>query len=132
MMIHVSHRSCRVEAVKGCRGVGKKDMKLNDKLPKMTVDPETYEVCTMGKHAKMMGEKTQPRRECLLVSVSEHRQKVARAMYLVNCFNYLYLYNTREGLVLFLQLFSARPHSCCLACQTFQHFAAAVHVYTVL
>lgn len=30
--------------MKGCRGVGKKDMKLNDKLPKMTVDPETYEV----------------------------------------------------------------------------------------
>lgn len=34
----------RVEAVKGCRGVGKKDMKLNDKLPKIAVDPETYEV----------------------------------------------------------------------------------------
>lgn len=33
----------RVEPVKGCRGVGKKDMKLNDKLPKMSVDPETYE-----------------------------------------------------------------------------------------
>lgn len=30
--------------MKGCRGVGKKDMKLNDKLPKMSVDPETYEV----------------------------------------------------------------------------------------
>lgn len=30
--------------MKGCRGIGKKDMKLNDKLPKMTVDPETYEV----------------------------------------------------------------------------------------
>eukprot|EP00752_Nemacystus_decipiens_P001373 g1361.t1 len=38
----------RVEAVKGCRGVGKKDMKLNDKLPKMTVDPETYEVRADG------------------------------------------------------------------------------------
>lgn len=34
----------RVEAVKGCRGIGKKDMKLNDRLPKMSVDPETYEV----------------------------------------------------------------------------------------
>ncbi|CAM9203379.1 unnamed protein product, partial [Hapterophycus canaliculatus] len=38
----------RVEAVKGCRGIGKKDMKLNDKLPKMTVDPETYEVRADG------------------------------------------------------------------------------------
>lgn len=34
----------RVEAVKNCRGIGKKDMKLNDRLPKMSVDPETYEV----------------------------------------------------------------------------------------
>ncbi|CAM9295543.1 unnamed protein product [Laminaria digitata] len=31
------------QPVKGCRGVGKKDMKLNDKLPRMSVDPETYE-----------------------------------------------------------------------------------------
>ncbi|CAN0025715.1 unnamed protein product [Ascophyllum nodosum] len=38
----------RVEPVRGCRGVGKKDMKLNDKLPKMAVDPETYEVRADG------------------------------------------------------------------------------------
>ena len=32
----------RVEAVKNCRIVGKKDMKHNDVMPKMRVDPETY------------------------------------------------------------------------------------------
>ena len=34
----------RVEAVKGCRTVGKKDMKFNDVMPKMRVDPESYVV----------------------------------------------------------------------------------------
>src|SRR5882724_5768770 len=34
----------RVEVVKGCRTIGKKDMKWNDALPKIAVDPETYEV----------------------------------------------------------------------------------------
>ncbi len=38
----------RVEAVRGCRGIGKKDMKLNDALPRMTVDPETYQVTADG------------------------------------------------------------------------------------
>jgi urease len=32
----------RIEAVKGCRTVGKKDMKFNDAMPKMKVDPESY------------------------------------------------------------------------------------------
>jgi urease len=32
----------RVEAVKNCRNIGKKDMKYNDSMPKMKVDPETY------------------------------------------------------------------------------------------
>ena len=32
----------RVEAVKGCRSVGKKDMVFNDAMPKMRVDPERY------------------------------------------------------------------------------------------
>ena len=32
----------RVEAVKGCRKVGKGDMKFNDVRPKMKVDPERY------------------------------------------------------------------------------------------
>lgn len=32
----------RVEAVKNCRNIGKKDMKYNDTMPKMKVDPESY------------------------------------------------------------------------------------------
>ncbi|MBY4796862.1 urease subunit alpha [Collinsella sp. AGMB00827] len=34
----------QVSAVKGCRNISKRDMKLNDALPNITVDPETYEV----------------------------------------------------------------------------------------
>ncbi|KAJ5543455.1 Urease beta subunit [Penicillium sp. DV-2018c] len=34
----------RIEAVRGCRSVGKKDMKFNDVMPKMRVDPESYTV----------------------------------------------------------------------------------------
>ncbi|KAJ3109639.1 hypothetical protein HDU97_003115 [Phlyctochytrium planicorne] len=43
----------RVIPVKGCRTVGKKSMKLNDTLPKITVDPETYEVVVDGTLIKM-------------------------------------------------------------------------------
>ena len=35
-------------AVKNCRRIGKRDMKLNDLLPRMEVDPETYEVRADG------------------------------------------------------------------------------------
>ncbi len=38
----------RIEAVKGCRQVGKKDLKWNNAMPKITVDPETYEVRADG------------------------------------------------------------------------------------
>ena len=38
----------RVAAVKKCRGIGKRDLKLNDALPKIEVDPETYEVRADG------------------------------------------------------------------------------------
>ncbi|EWC43887.1 urease [Drechslerella stenobrocha 248] len=38
----------RVEAVRGCRTVGKKDMKYNDAMPKMAVDPEGYTVTADG------------------------------------------------------------------------------------
>jgi urease len=38
----------RVESVKGVRKVGKRDMKLNDAMPVMRVDPETYEVFADG------------------------------------------------------------------------------------
>jgi urease len=38
----------RVEAVKGTRRIGKKDMKYNDAMPTMKVDPESYEVFADG------------------------------------------------------------------------------------
>lgn len=38
----------RVEVVKGCRDIGKKDMRLNEAMPEMRVDPETYEVWADG------------------------------------------------------------------------------------
>ena len=34
----------RVEAVKNCRNIGKRDMKFNDTKPKMRVDAERYTV----------------------------------------------------------------------------------------
>lgn len=34
--------SKRVEIVKNCRSIGKKDMKYNELTPTMKVDPETY------------------------------------------------------------------------------------------
>lgn len=40
----------RIEPVKGCRTVGKKDMKHNDIMPKMKVDPESYRVEADGMH----------------------------------------------------------------------------------
>jgi urease subunit alpha len=38
----------RLNAVRRCRGIGKKDMKLNDALPSMRIDPESYEVFADG------------------------------------------------------------------------------------
>ncbi|MDC3952446.1 urease subunit alpha [Polyangium jinanense] len=38
----------RIEAVRGCRALGKKDMRLNDAMPRITVDPETYAVTADG------------------------------------------------------------------------------------
>ena len=38
----------RLSAVRGCRGLSKRHMKLNDALPKLEVDPETYEVRADG------------------------------------------------------------------------------------
>jgi len=37
-----------LSAVKGCRGLGKRDMRLNDALPHIEVDPETYDVRADG------------------------------------------------------------------------------------
>ncbi len=38
----------RVAAVRGCRSIGKRDLKLNDALPRVEVDSETYEVRANG------------------------------------------------------------------------------------
>ncbi len=38
----------RLQPVRRCRSLGKSDMKLNDALPKMRIDPETYEVFADG------------------------------------------------------------------------------------
>jgi urease subunit alpha len=38
----------RVSAVKGCRSVKKRDMRLNDHLPRMEIDAQTYEVRADG------------------------------------------------------------------------------------
>ncbi|HYE30995.1 MAG TPA: urease subunit alpha [Methylomirabilota bacterium] len=38
----------RIEPVRACRSITKRDMKLNDALPKITVDPETYTVTADG------------------------------------------------------------------------------------
>ncbi len=40
----------RIEPVRGCRSLGKKDMRLNDATPVITVDPETYKVTADGEH----------------------------------------------------------------------------------
>ena len=48
----------RVAAVRGCRAIGKRDMKLNDALPKITVDPETYVVTADGEPLRSMPART--------------------------------------------------------------------------
>ncbi len=42
------HLRSRVEPVRNCRNIGKPDMKLNDTMPKMHVDPESYVVKADG------------------------------------------------------------------------------------
>jgi urease subunit alpha len=42
--------SRRLEPVKSCRHIGKKDMVLNDAMPRIEVDPETYTVKADGVH----------------------------------------------------------------------------------
>jgi urease subunit alpha len=42
----------RVVAVRGCRRLGKRDMKLNDALPQINVDPETYVVTADGEELR--------------------------------------------------------------------------------
>jgi urease subunit alpha len=46
--------------VKGCRTVAKKDMALNDYLPNISVDPETYRVMVDGVHLTCKPAQTLP------------------------------------------------------------------------
>lgn len=50
----------RVEGVKGCRMVGKKDMRHNDFMPKMKVDPESYTVVANGEVCQALPAETLP------------------------------------------------------------------------
>lgn len=50
----------RVVPVSGCRNIGKKDMKLNDGLPVITVDPETYQVTADGEEISSKPVRTLP------------------------------------------------------------------------
>ena len=50
----------QIEAVKGCRTVNKKDMKLNDATPVIEVDPETYHVTADGQSLKCDPAETLP------------------------------------------------------------------------
>lgn len=43
-----------------CRNIGKKDMKWNDSMPKLTVDPETYRVEADGEHCIVEAATTLP------------------------------------------------------------------------
>ena len=47
------HLKKRPVAVKGCRNISKKDMKLNDALPNIKVDPETYRVRHLAPFAQI-------------------------------------------------------------------------------
>ncbi|KAJ2392846.1 Urease [Coemansia sp. RSA 2611] len=47
-MARTYHITKRLEPVRKCRFIGKRDLKLNCALPKVTVDPETYEVRLNG------------------------------------------------------------------------------------
>src|SRR5262249_43800617 len=38
----------QLAGVRGCRSLGKRDMKLNDALPRLEIDPETYQVRADG------------------------------------------------------------------------------------
>ena len=50
----------QIEAVRGCRSVGKKDMKLNDATPKIEVNPENYKVTADGEHLTCLPAKVLP------------------------------------------------------------------------
>lgn len=57
----------RVEAVRGCRSVGKKDMRFNDAHPSMAVDPESYRVEADGEHCVAEPSEALPLSQALFV-----------------------------------------------------------------
>ncbi|KAL1882315.1 Urease [Diaporthe australafricana] len=50
----------RVEPVRGCRSIGKKDMRYNDAMPRMRVDPESYTVEADGQACEAEPSETLP------------------------------------------------------------------------
>jgi urease subunit alpha len=52
--------SKRLSAVRDCRRIGKRDMKLNDAMPRITVDPETYVVTADGEVLRSTPAQTLP------------------------------------------------------------------------
>lgn len=58
-----------VQAVRDCRNVGKKDMKFNDLMPKMKVDPERYVSAALLFSIQFLYEKTSWLISCLLQTV---------------------------------------------------------------
>jgi urease subunit alpha len=46
--VHALGLTKQLSVVRGCRGIGKRHMKLNDALPEIAIDPETYEVRADG------------------------------------------------------------------------------------
>ena len=44
--------SKQIEPVRGCRNIGKRDMRLNDTMPVITVDPESYVVTANGEELR--------------------------------------------------------------------------------
>jgi urease subunit alpha len=46
--VHALGLTKQLAAIRGCRGLTKRDMKLNDALPRLAIDPETYQVRADG------------------------------------------------------------------------------------
>lgn len=50
----------RAAAIVNCRNIGKKDMKHNGEMPRITVNPETYRVEADGQHCTVEPATTLP------------------------------------------------------------------------
>jgi urease subunit alpha len=46
--VHALGLTKQLAVIRGCRGLAKRDMKLNDALPRLAIDPETYQVRADG------------------------------------------------------------------------------------